>query len=79
VLARIEPAAFHEILKAFGLALNLNRVIIERCSGAIARKKPIRQRDQSCVLSVSGIWTQRVARTVAYVAALSSDRSASHE
>ena len=54
VLARIELAAFQEILKAFpGLALNLNRVIIERLQRRNSSQKPIRNVTNLALLSVS--------------------------
>ena len=54
VLARIELAAFHRILKAVpALALTLNRVIIERLQRRNTSQKPLRNVTNIAVVSVS--------------------------
>ena len=54
VLARIELAAFNEMLKASpGLALNLNRIIIERLERSNTSQKPAHNITNIAVLSIS--------------------------
>ena len=54
VLARIELAAFHKIIKAVpALALNLSRVIIERLQRRNTSHKPVRNVTNIAVVSVS--------------------------